>query len=608
MTALDVLTPNNARYYGAKGDGVTDDSAAIQAALDYVGANGGIMFLPEGRYLLNTRIRAQNYPSAWSLIGAGTGNTFLLRGSHTLNVFEVNSCNNVTLSDFSIEGRGTPSHPLAVFNTSDFLALRLSARDCNSGVFLAYGNNAERVVFRSCIAANAPLGFILSDLIASSIEDSYAYNIDNAGTTFAFELKNTCTGCTITNCYAEDCGVAFGFGWTENGPVQNAVAENIRCVRCKAAFLASNTIHALISDVAVSLTGANAAAIKLTAGSNGVGVNNTIFNNVVLDGFDGGAGTSAVAVRIEGSSSYNQVNVDYLGFASSTLNSYSLASFGSSSLLNTVSYGALSLTSVTNPYPYSLNAAVGQNAVLLGNTASLQPSTALVSDTLTLYNPKIRVVYADTEGGAGTDNLATISAGVDGQVITLIGTNGGRLITVQNQVGNLRLDNTRDLLLTPQTTLTLMYSTLTSRWYEISRAYGPGPALTTTSNGGFQMIVGVNGVPTGTPTSPSRSFSMVYDALNNRPYWYSSSAWRGAVMGCTNGCSVSTAGLLTITNGGTGVMTAATSGFFYESTSVGTPTGVPTGTPAGFVPCLYDTTNDKRCCYNGGWKCSPAFT
>lgn len=46
----------DARLYGVKGDGVTDDTAALQAWLNYIGANGKTGFLPNGRYRVTTTL------------------------------------------------------------------------------------------------------------------------------------------------------------------------------------------------------------------------------------------------------------------------------------------------------------------------------------------------------------------------------------------------------------------------------------------------------------------------------------------------------------------------------------------------------------------------
>ena len=73
----------NVRDFGAKGDKVTDDTAAFQAALNSVAESGGTVFVPVGNYLINTHLTVPEnvtlegiwkIPIAWR---AWTGSTLL---------------------------------------------------------------------------------------------------------------------------------------------------------------------------------------------------------------------------------------------------------------------------------------------------------------------------------------------------------------------------------------------------------------------------------------------------------------------------------------------------------------------------------------------------
>jgi hypothetical protein len=64
--------------FGAKGDGVTNDTAAIQAAIDHVyGAGGGTVFFPSGTYLVTSVVRNWTNPITVNLTGEGKRSTIL---------------------------------------------------------------------------------------------------------------------------------------------------------------------------------------------------------------------------------------------------------------------------------------------------------------------------------------------------------------------------------------------------------------------------------------------------------------------------------------------------------------------------------------------------
>lgn len=77
----------NARYYGAKGDGLADDFVAIQSALDAAGATKGTVYVPPGTYLVSNSLVV---PPGVILQGAGMNATVLRNPEGALPGVEVN--------------------------------------------------------------------------------------------------------------------------------------------------------------------------------------------------------------------------------------------------------------------------------------------------------------------------------------------------------------------------------------------------------------------------------------------------------------------------------------------------------------------------------------
>jgi hypothetical protein len=176
------VTPQD---YGATGNGTTDDTAALQAAVTALGtAGGGTLYVPPATYALSAVI---NVPNEVSILGAGQGASILKQTSTTANVLSYAATNlgNIQVEKIQILGPGSGSGK----------GLVMSA---NGGV-----NPVVSCAFRDLVIENmGGNGMDIAVLITSTFENVEVVTCGNHG----FQLSGGGTSVAMLNCYANGCG------------------------------------------------------------------------------------------------------------------------------------------------------------------------------------------------------------------------------------------------------------------------------------------------------------------------------------------------------------------------------------------------------------------
>lgn len=128
VTAHASINPRNAPY-NATGNGVTDDSAAIQMAVNYAIAAADEVYLPSGTYLIRSSVQV-NGPLTFS--GINEEQSIILLGNPSVSGFNVTTSSACHFEKFCIIGQSQGSHgagitvdPLSVNNESTFYRIRI---------------------------------------------------------------------------------------------------------------------------------------------------------------------------------------------------------------------------------------------------------------------------------------------------------------------------------------------------------------------------------------------------------------------------------------------------------------------------------------------------
>jgi hypothetical protein len=420
--------------FGARGDGVTDDTAAIQAAFTAVaGLTYKAIHFPAGSYKITGAITITG--SDWHIYGDGKATTTILAAYD----------GNMLVIDCQL---ATYRYGLV----RDITFKRESATYSNTYAIRVKGANTSASGLRH---------WTFRDLRFSGVE--YGIYYEDAGD------YATSSGATISG----------GHGFNEHINLETPLELNARYPYATIRWAGALGPHERIfggqyrSRYACVMIGAGAAS--------------QIQGDFLMNGVHCVLGDYGVEILGPTGGSAYKYNFSIIGCQFDVLNlgtvkasnigllrvigNNNMTSGGLTTVLSSMvgeyvveSSMGWDFVSTVNNKPFNINhpVTVGQNfthngvraefngwiSVGAGATKTIATGAITASQTYTIV---------DTEAAAAADDLDTISGGADGDIIIMRSADSGRDVTVKHAAGNIRLNGTTDKVLSSVTdTLTLM--------------------------------------------------------------------------------------------------------------------------------------------------------
>ncbi|WP_414815942.1 glycosyl hydrolase family 28-related protein [Rhizobium sp. IY2] len=196
--------PVNVKWFGAVGDGVTDDQAAFNAIPSVLPANGGEIYIPAGRYVLG---------AAWSIASKSVS----IRGAgvKVAMLFFAGSTNGITYT----------ANDLARMITVENLSIVTLTNASTIGLSISFPSNAGSS-WKNCT---------IRDVVLDSTSTIAAYentnNSQNAARWFKGIVANNVAGLTIDNVHVrgraatKDSRGIEVTGWTVDMKITNCILQ-----------------------------------------------------------------------------------------------------------------------------------------------------------------------------------------------------------------------------------------------------------------------------------------------------------------------------------------------------------------------------------------------
>jgi len=232
----------NAMEYGAKANGVTDDAAAIQRAVDACyAAGGGTVYLPAGTYRLDagktvgTIYVNVNVRSGVHIVGDGRAATFVIGTRDSCHPFAAYQQENIGVSSLNVTTTAARVDGVKLGYCSDAVVSDIVAHGLYIGLAM-YG--CRDSVFKNCIAYDSGTGITISEGGEDvqnnkdvGMTDCEAYNCASTGIRVGgfppgSAMVKRLDTFYLMNCYAHGNHASFYISYVSNG-----LASNCRSAR-----------------------------------------------------------------------------------------------------------------------------------------------------------------------------------------------------------------------------------------------------------------------------------------------------------------------------------------------------------------------------------------
>jgi parallel beta-helix repeat protein len=249
VNTTGVVQSFNVKDYGATGDGTTDDTTAVQNAINAAQVSGGTVYFPQGTYVVQL---PQITTGGITLQGTGWDSVILLAPSSLLSNGQtiglwVNGASNVVIKDLCIDGNFANIAKNGTYQTASALWTpvinKYGAQGpktyiyANTGVdqstYLAYRvpiriTNASSVLVENCLLQNSISAGVLVD--ATSVNGTDQVMIRNNRVRLTW-----------------DNGIYFHKGVNNSSAIGNHVSDTQYCgltnIYCQNIVLNDNVIH-----------------------------------------------------------------------------------------------------------------------------------------------------------------------------------------------------------------------------------------------------------------------------------------------------------------------------------------------------------------------------